>query len=207
MQWCCSPMWMLYDGPPQLPRAPSSNGSVALDDLEVHRAGWAVASAAASVATSGERHHHRNIRVSRWFSPGHRWSDKLSRGRTLGTLFEPALRPLSARYLWLAHATTGEVASCWTTVRLSRSRIGGSPLLPAGIVRVEERVRGGPAGRSCRSVWQCHRSRLVGLRLGRPPAMLGRSTRELAAEMGPAFEREVVHVDDLVVLGANPQKA
>ena len=32
------------------------------------------------------------------------------------------------------------------------------------------------------------------------PAMLGRSTRELAAELGPEFEREVVHADDLVVL-------
>ncbi|MFD8010127.1 PUA domain-containing protein, partial [Streptomyces sp. NPDC059762] len=33
------------------------------------------------------------------------------------------------------------------------------------------------------------------------PRMLGRSTRELAAELGPEYEREVVHRDDLVVLG------
>lgn len=32
------------------------------------------------------------------------------------------------------------------------------------------------------------------------PPMLGRSTRELAAELGPSFEREVVHADDLVIL-------
>jgi glutamate 5-kinase len=31
------------------------------------------------------------------------------------------------------------------------------------------------------------------------PALLGRSTRELAAELGPEYEREVVHADDLVV--------
>ena len=34
------------------------------------------------------------------------------------------------------------------------------------------------------------------------PRLLGRSTPELARELGPAYEREVVHRDDLVVLPA-----
>ncbi len=32
------------------------------------------------------------------------------------------------------------------------------------------------------------------------PRLLGRSTRDLARELGPAYEREVIHRDDLVVL-------
>ena len=32
------------------------------------------------------------------------------------------------------------------------------------------------------------------------PALIGRSTRELARELGASYEREVVHRDDLVVL-------
>ncbi|HAN71204.1 MAG TPA: glutamate 5-kinase, partial [Actinobacteria bacterium] len=32
------------------------------------------------------------------------------------------------------------------------------------------------------------------------PGLLGRSTRELAKELGPEYEREVVHRDDLVIL-------
>ncbi|MFD1272601.1 PUA domain-containing protein [Streptomyces kaempferi] len=32
------------------------------------------------------------------------------------------------------------------------------------------------------------------------PQLIGRSTRELARELGPAYEREVVHRDDLVLL-------
>ncbi|HEY6593140.1 MAG TPA: PUA domain-containing protein, partial [Asanoa sp.] len=32
------------------------------------------------------------------------------------------------------------------------------------------------------------------------PGLLGRSTVELAAALGPAYEREVVHRDDLVLL-------
>jgi len=33
------------------------------------------------------------------------------------------------------------------------------------------------------------------------PQLLGRSTRELAAELGADYEREVVHRDDLVIVG------
>jgi glutamate 5-kinase len=33
------------------------------------------------------------------------------------------------------------------------------------------------------------------------PALLGRSTRVLARELGASYEREVVHRDDLVLLG------
>jgi glutamate 5-kinase len=33
------------------------------------------------------------------------------------------------------------------------------------------------------------------------PALMGRSTRWLAARKGPGYEREVVHRDDLVILG------
>ena len=32
------------------------------------------------------------------------------------------------------------------------------------------------------------------------PGMLGRSTHALAKDLGPGYEREVVHRDDLVVL-------
>ena len=32
------------------------------------------------------------------------------------------------------------------------------------------------------------------------PALLGRSTRELKAALGAAYEREVIHRDDLVLL-------
>ncbi|MEU1027084.1 glutamate 5-kinase, partial [Streptomyces sp. NPDC005904] len=32
------------------------------------------------------------------------------------------------------------------------------------------------------------------------PRLLGRSTHDLARDLGPAYEREVVHRDDLVLL-------
>jgi glutamate 5-kinase len=32
------------------------------------------------------------------------------------------------------------------------------------------------------------------------PALMGRSTRELAAELGSSYEREVVHRDDMTLI-------
>jgi glutamate 5-kinase len=37
------------------------------------------------------------------------------------------------------------------------------------------------------------------------PGLLGRSTRDLARERGPEYEREVVHRDDIVVLSGVPR--
>ena len=41
---------------------------------------------------------------------------------------------------------------------------------------------------------------LVGFDSEEIPAMLGRSTKDLARELGPEYERELVHRDDLVLL-------
>ena len=41
---------------------------------------------------------------------------------------------------------------------------------------------------------------LVNFDAGELPALLGRSSRELKRELGAAYEREVVHRDDLVLL-------
>ena len=41
---------------------------------------------------------------------------------------------------------------------------------------------------------------LVNYDAGELPAIMGRSTRWLSAKLGPEYEREVVHRDDLVVL-------
>ena len=73
-------------------------------------------------------------------------------------------------------------------------------LLPAGITSVDGRFTAGdpvdlvdPAGnRVARG--------LVNYDAGELPELLGRSTVDLAAELGPGYEKEVVHRDDLVLL-------
>ncbi|GGJ86918.1 glutamate 5-kinase [Pilimelia anulata] len=121
-------------------------------------------------------------------------------GEPVGTLFEPAPTRPAARLFWLAHATT------------PRGRLHLDPgavtavvgrrfsLLPAGVVAVEGAFRAGdpvdlldgggvPVARG-----------LVNYDAAELPALLGRTTGDLAERLGPAYERELIHRDDLVLL-------
>jgi glutamate 5-kinase len=121
-------------------------------------------------------------------------------GEHTGTLFHPTGVRVASRLLWLAHATTprgrlvldpGAVAAV-VDRRLS--------LLPAGITSVEGEFNAGdPVDLVDESGRPVARG-LVNYDAAELPGLLGRSTRELAAELGTAYEREVVHRDDLVLL-------
>ena len=105
------------------------------------------------------------------------------------------------RLLWLAHATEPAAGCASTPARSARSSSAGSRCCPAGI------TGGRPATswRATRSTWSTPNGDavargLVNFDADELPGLLGRSTRELARELGPAYEREVVHRDDLVLL-------
>ncbi|MEU8778430.1 glutamate 5-kinase [Streptomyces sp. NPDC048606] len=121
-------------------------------------------------------------------------------GRETGTHFHATGRRSADRLLWLQHASTpqGHLVLDDGAVRAVTER--GSSLLAAGIAAVGgDFVAGDPVElRSCdgRAVARG----LVNFDAKELPQLLGRSTRELARELGPAYEREVVHRDDLVLL-------
>ena len=48
---------------------------------------------------------------------------------------------------------------------------------------------------------------LVNYDVAEIPALMGRSTRSLAAELGPEYARAVVHRDDLVILARPARQA
>ena len=58
-------------------------------------------------------------------------------------------------------------------------------------------ARGNPAGEYTVEVIA---RGLVNYAASELPRLLGRSTRDLARDLGPEYEREVIHRDDLVVL-------
>ncbi|RKN36790.1 glutamate 5-kinase [Streptomyces hoynatensis] len=123
-------------------------------------------------------------------------------GAPTGTYFRPTGRRSADRLLWLAHASAprGAVLLDAGAVRAITER-GGS-LLPAGITGVEgEFVAGEPIELRDESGRAVARG-LVNFDAREIPLLIGRSTRELARELGPAYEREVVHRDDLVLLRA-----
>ncbi|MFI7353460.1 glutamate 5-kinase [Streptomyces avidinii] len=121
-------------------------------------------------------------------------------GRGTGTLFHATGRRSADRLLWLQHASTpqGHLVLDEGAVRAVTER--GSSLLPAGIAAVEgDFVAGDPVELRAADGRAVARG-LVNFDAKELPQLLGRSTRELARELGPAYEREVVHRDDLVLL-------
>ncbi|WP_327413992.1 glutamate 5-kinase [Streptomyces sp. NBC_01233] len=121
-------------------------------------------------------------------------------GRGTGTLFHATGRRSADRLLWLQHASTpqGHLVLDDGAVRAVTER--GSSLLPAGIAAVEgDFVAGDPVELRAADGRAVARG-LVNFDAKELPQLLGRSTRELARELGPAYEREVVHRDDLVLL-------
>jgi glutamate 5-kinase len=121
-------------------------------------------------------------------------------GKAVGTHFHPTGTRRGTRLLWLAHASTprGRLSLDPGAVRAVVDR--RLSLLPAGVTRVEGDFEAGdpvdlvdpdgtPVARG-----------LVNFDSAELPQLLGRSTRDLARELGPAYEREIVHRDDLVVL-------
>lgn len=121
-------------------------------------------------------------------------------GKRVGTLFHPTGRRQKTRMLWLAHATSGV-----GILRLDEGAVRAvterrTSLLPAGIIAVEGTfVAGDPVDLVSPSGVVVARG-LVNYDALELPGLLGRSTRDLARELGPAYEREVVHRDDLVLL-------
>jgi len=121
-------------------------------------------------------------------------------GEPVGTVFHAAGDRSASRMLWLAHATSsrGQIHLDAGAVRAVRDR--GASLLPAGITHVvggfvardPVDLVGPDGGVVARG--------LVAYDAVELPALLGRSTKDLAAELGPEYEREVVHRDDLVLL-------
>jgi glutamate 5-kinase len=128
-----------------------------------------------------------------------RASDALA-GEAVGTRFAPTGSRTATRLLWLAHATTprgslhldaGAVAAV-VDRRLS--------LLPAGVTGVDGAFAAGDPVDLLDENGHAVARGLVNFDAMELPGLLGRSTRELARELGPAYEREVVHRDDLVLL-------
>ena len=73
-------------------------------------------------------------------------------------------------------------------------------LLPAGITAVEGAFGEGDAVDLCAPDGRVVARGLVNYTSAELPGMLGRSTHDLARELGPEYEREVVHRDDLALL-------
>jgi glutamate 5-kinase len=122
-------------------------------------------------------------------------------GQSRGTYFAPGeRRPPRARQLWLAHAAASHGRLLLDEGAAKAIEGGRASLLPAGITGVEGGFDAGDPVDLCAPDGRVIARGLVNYDASEIPAMMGRSTHELAAQRGPEYEREIVHRDDLVLL-------
>ena len=121
-------------------------------------------------------------------------------GEQTGTYFAPTGQRQRTRLLWLAHAAVARGA-----LKLDQGAVEAvigrrASLLPAGITGVEGTFEAGdPIDLTDEAGIPVARG-LVNYDAKELPALMGRSTRWLSSKLGPEYEREVVHRDDLVIL-------
>ena len=121
-------------------------------------------------------------------------------GAPVGTMFHPTGRRRPTRLLWLAHATEpkGRIFLDDGAVRAVTER--RASLLPAGITRISGTFVGGEPVDLVTADGTPVARGLVNYDSEELPGLLGRSTHDLARELGSQYEREVVHRDAMVLL-------
>jgi glutamate 5-kinase len=122
-------------------------------------------------------------------------------GSDVGTWFAPTGRRRSTRQLWLAHATEpkGQLVLDDGAVRAVTTR--GTSLLPAGVTAVTGSFEAGDPVDLVSEAGAVVARGLVNYDSAEIPPLLGRSTRDIAAELGDGYERELVHRDGLALIG------
>jgi glutamate 5-kinase len=191
----------LYDGPPSRAgtrRVPEVVGGAGLENLSIGGTGSGIGSGgmvtkveAASIANSAG--------IATVLTSAEQLEQALE-GQDVGTVFVPTGSRKASRKLWIAHATTprGRLVLDPGAVRAVTER--RKSLLPAGISGVEGTFVDGDPVDLCAPDGTVIARGLVNYTSAELPGMLGRSTHDLARELGRQYEREVVHRDDLALL-------
>jgi glutamate 5-kinase len=121
-------------------------------------------------------------------------------GAEVGPMVHPVGSRASRRLLWLAHATAPRGSLRLDDGAVQAVVVRRMSLLAAGVVGVEGTFTAGDPVDLLDENGHAVARGLVNFDSTELPGLLGRSTRDLAGELGPAYSREVVHRDDLVLL-------
>jgi glutamate 5-kinase len=121
-------------------------------------------------------------------------------GEAVGTYFAARGRRTATRLLWLAHA-----AAARGSLHLDQGAVDAvvtrrASLLPAGITGVDGAFEAGDPVDLRDEHGRIVARGLVNYDAAEIPGLMGRSTRWLASRLGPEYEREIIHRDDLVIL-------
>jgi glutamate 5-kinase len=121
-------------------------------------------------------------------------------GEQVGTLFHPTGRRRPTRLLWLRHASDARGTLVLDEGAVHALTQRNASLLPAGITAVRGQFSAGEPVELVGPDGLVVARGLVNYDSDELPTLLGRSTRDLAAELGAGYDRTVVHRDALVVI-------
>ncbi|MGW6172915.1 glutamate 5-kinase [Arthrobacter sp. NPDC055138] len=191
----------LYDGPPKdgAQRIPLVSGPEDLDGVNIGRTG------AAGVGTGGmmTKVEAAGIAAGSGIPALVTSTPNAARalaGEDVGTWFAVSGTRRPPRLLWLAHLASVQGRLILDDGAVQAVRDKHRSLLPAGIVSVKGDFEPGDPVELADGDGRVVARGLVNFSSYELPRMLGRSTKELAASLGRQYEREIIHVDDLVVL-------
>lgn len=191
----------LYTGPPSRDGSRRIASVVHAEDLE----GIDVASRGSAVGTGGMVTKLESVAIATQsgvpvvLTSAAQAAQALA-GEDVGTWFTATGRRTSIRRLWLAHAasTRGRLVLDAGAVRAVLER--GTSLLPAGVTGVEGTFEAGDPVELVGPDGHLVARGLVSYDAEEVPPLLGRSTSELREALGPGYDRELVHRDDLVLV-------
>jgi glutamate 5-kinase len=121
-------------------------------------------------------------------------------GDEVGTLFHGTDQRRSSRLLWLAHASSPRgrlVLDNGAVAAVVERRMS---LLPAGVTAVTGDFTAGEPVDLVDEYGVVVARGLIAFDSSEIPQLMGRSTMELGVSLGPEYERELVHRDDLVLI-------
>ena len=192
----------LYDSPPGRGgsrRIGRVDSSADLDGVRVGRVGGSGVGTGGMVTKIEAARIATSSGIPALLTATDRLGDALA-GADVGTWFAPTAPRSATRLLWLAHAAhpSGRlVLDAGAVEAVVRRR---ASLLPAGTTAVEGTFETGDPVDLCDENGHAVARGLVNYSSTEVPGLLGRSTRELARTLGPGYDRELVHRDDLVLL-------
>ncbi|GGQ00682.1 glutamate 5-kinase [Streptomyces mutabilis] len=192
----------VYDGDPSRPgtsRIAEVRAPADLADIEIGSAGKAGVGTGGMVTKVEAARIAAAAGIAVVLTSAVHAADALAGGDT-GTYFHATGKRSADRLLWLQHASTPQGALVLDDGAVRAVVEGRKSLLPAGIAGVEGEFAAGEPVELRDGRGRAVARGLVSFDARELPRLLGRSTRDLARELGPAYEREVVHRDDLVIL-------
>lgn len=121
-------------------------------------------------------------------------------GSEVGTVFIARESKMASRLFWLAHAASSRGRLFLDQGAVSAILERGTSLLSAGVTGIEGEFSAGETVDLISPEGSVIARGIVGFDSVEIPGILGRSTKDLAKEFGPEYERELVHRDEMVLL-------